>query len=131
MASEQSPDGGGTTFVATAALALIPAIDGMRAGFLGRGGALSLSLSGVFVAAAVLLWTGAFGQARSRRENAVARWLCRSTIAFVIGQLFVRNGVVLLLAVPAMWLSLPVVMASVLILIGVRMWTSLRAAGNQ
>ena len=114
-------------------LAFIPAVDMARSGLFGRGGALALSLSGVFAAAALLLWIGPSDRMRIVGENTVAHVLRRSAIFAVAGYVCIaaRLGFMSLLAVPVYWLSLPIVVVSVIVWIGIRMGASLAASGDQ
>jgi hypothetical protein len=133
LTGQETPDEGGAAFGVAAWLALITAIDMARSGFLGRGGALALSSSGVFAAAAVLLWTGPSNRVRSPGENTVAQLLRRSTMFAFAGHVCIaaRLGFISLLAVPVYWLSVPLVIACVFGWIGLRMWTSLTAGGDR
>lgn len=117
-------------FRIAAVIALIPAGNMAYSGVFGRGGLLAVSLSIVFALAAVLLWTGASAQGRSSGEEKVARVLCGATIVAVAGYVYVSSGAtaLLLLAVPAYWLSVPIVVISVVILAGIRMRASLTSS---
>ena len=133
LPSSQSPDDGHTAFQIAAVLAFMTAIDMARSGLFGRGGALALSLSGVFAAAAVLLWIGPSDRVRIVGENTVAHVLRRSIMFAFAGYVSIaaRLGFISLLAVPVYWLSLPIVVVSVIVWIGVRMGASLTASGDQ
>ena len=132
MTNENSRNGAHAFHVA-AILALIVAVDMGRSGLFGRGGALALSLSGVFAAAAVLLWIGPSDRVQIAGENVVAHVLRRSTIFAFAGYVGIaaRLGFISLLAVPFYWLSVPIVVVSVIVWIGVRMGASLTARGDQ
>lgn len=132
MSREQSPDDARAAFRVAAALALIPALNMARTGAFGRGGTLALSLSGMFAIAAALLWTEAPDRVRRPAENAVAHLLRWSTIVAVVGHVCIAagGGVIVLLAVPAYWLSLPIVAGSVVVLAGVRMWARLTGSAD-
>ena len=60
----------------------------------------------------------------------MARVLCGATIVAVAGHVCIWSGVgaLALLAVPAYWLSVPIVVISVVVLAGVRMWASLTSS---
>jgi hypothetical protein len=133
VANEKSRNGAHTGFHVAAILALMVAIDMGRSGLIGRGGALALSLSGVFAAAAVLLWIGPSDRMHVAGENIVAHVLRRSTIFAFAGYVGIaaRLGFISLLAVPFYWLSVPIVVVSVIVWIGVRMGASLSASGDQ
>ena len=120
------------SFDVAAVLALIPAIGMARSGLLGPGGSLALVLSGVFVAAAILLWTGEASSARGTAENTVAGVLRRATAIAVVGYVCISSGVgvIALLAVPLYWLSVPIVGVTVLVWTGIRTWKRLTAAGS-
>ncbi len=104
-----------------------------RSGLVGRGGALALSFSGVLAAAAVLLWTGPSDLAHIAGENTVAHVLRRSAAVPFAAYVAIaaRLGFISLVAVPLYWLSLPIVVVSVIVWIGVRMGASLTACGDQ
>ena len=133
MTNQQSPNDAHTAFQVSAVLALITAIDMSRSGLFGRGGALALSLSGVFAAAAVLLWIGPSDRMHVAGEKTVAHVLHRSTIFAFVGYVCIaaRLGFISLLAVPLYWLSLPIVAVSVIVWIGVRLGASLTASGDR
>lgn len=133
MTNQQSPNDPHTAFQVSAVLGLITAIDMARSGLFGRGGALALSLSGVFAAAVVLLWIGPSDRMHIAGENTVAHVLRRSTIFAFVGYVCIsaRLGFISLLAVPLYWLSLPIVAVSVIVWIGVRLGASLTASGDR
>jgi predicted membrane-bound mannosyltransferase len=81
----------------------------------------------------VLLWTGPSDRVRIAGENTVAHVLRRSTIFAFAGYVCIaaRLGFRSLLAVPVYWLSLPIVVVSVIVWIGVRIGASLPASGDQ
>jgi hypothetical protein len=132
LTKQQSADDGTACHVA-AVLALITAVDMARSGLFSRGGALALSISGVFAAAAVLLWTVASDRERSAAENTLVHVLRRSTIFAFAGYVCIaaRLGFLSLLAVPVYWLSVPIVIVSVVVWIGIRMWSGLTGSGNR
>jgi hypothetical protein len=133
VTNEESRNGAHTAFHVAAVLALIVAVDMGRSGLFGRGGAIALSLSGVFAAAAVLLWIGPSDRVHIAGENIVAHVLRRSTIFAFAGYVGIaaRLGFISLLAVPLYWLSVPIVVVSVIVWIGVRMGASLTVRGDQ
>lgn len=115
-------------FHVAAVLALIPAIGTARSGLYGQGGTLALAMSAVFALAAILLWTGESDSARGPVENTVAGVLRRSITIAVVGYLCIasRLGVIVLLAVPFYWLSVPIVVVSVLLWSVMRTWRALQ-----
>ena len=133
MTNEESPNGAHTAFHLAAVLALIVSVDMGRSGLFGRGGAIALSLSGVFAAAAVLLWIGPSDRVHIAGENTVAHVLHRSTVVAFAGYVGIaaRLGFISLLAVPLYWLSVPIVVVSVIVWIGVRIVASLTPSGDQ
>ena len=133
MTNQQTPNNAHTAFQVSAVLALITAIDMARSGLFGRGGALALSLSGVFAAAGVLLWIGPSDRVHIAGENTVAHVLRRSTVFAFAGYVCIaaRLGFISLLAVPFYWLSLPIVVVSVIVWIGVRLGGSFTASGDR
>jgi hypothetical protein len=132
VTNQQSPNDAHTAFHVAAVLALMTAIDMARSGLFGRGSAVALTFSGVFAAAAVLLWTGPSDLVHIAGENTVAHVLRRSTVVAFAGYVCIaaRLGFVSLLAVPLYWLSLPIVVVSVIVWIGVRMGAGLTASGD-
>ena len=132
VTNEQSPNRAHTAFQVAAVLALITAVDMARSGLFGRGGALALSFSGVFAAASVLLWIGPSDRMHIAGENIVGHVLRRSTIFAFAGYVCIaaRLGFISLVAVPLYWLSLPIVVVSVIVWIGMRMGARLTASGD-
>ena len=133
MTNEKSRNDAHAAFHVAAVLALLVSLDMGRSGIFGRGGALALSFSVVFAAAAVLLWLGPSDRVHIAGENTVAHVLRRSTIFAFVGYVGIaaRLGFLSLLAVPLYWLSVPIVVVSVIVWIGVRMVASLTPSGDQ